>query len=79
MINDYIQKQLAKAVYTKLEDGSVYGEIKNCKGVWASAPSIAICKTELAEVLEEWLLLKVYTREKVPSFNFFKMKLPVYA
>ena len=67
------------AFFLNLEDGTIYGEIKSCKGVWANAKDLKDCKAQLAEVLEEWFLLKVYTREKVPSFNFFKMKLPKYA
>ncbi len=79
MINEFVKNELNKAIYTKLDDGTIYGEIKSCKGVWANAKDLKDCKAQLAEVLEEWLLLKVYTREKVPSFNFFKMKLPKYA
>lgn len=40
-----------------LEDGKYYVEIPKYKGVWASGNSLAESLTELAEVLEEWLII----------------------
>lgn len=38
------------------------------KGVWANAKNLEDCREELREVLEEWLLLKVRAKERVPGF-----------
>ena len=77
MINNFLQSKLTTAKYSILDDGSFYAEIKSCPGVWANAKDLESCRRELSEVLEEWLLLKVYTREKVANFDFFKIALPV--
>ena len=57
MILEYMTKQLRKARFKKLEDGSYFAEIPGVRGVWASGPSLRVCRKELGEVLEGWLLL----------------------
>jgi len=69
MLSEYIAKTLKKARYKLLKDGSYFGEIPELKGVWANAKSLENCRKELREVLEDWLLLKVRSREKVPGFE----------
>ena len=68
MITDYINKTLRTAKYKILENGTYFGEIPNIKGVWANARNLEDCRKELEEVLEDWLLLKVRDRERVPGF-----------
>ncbi len=69
MISEYIIKKLKQARYKLLKDESYFGEIPGLKGVWANAKNLESCRTELREVLEDWLLLKVRDREKVPGFE----------
>ena len=69
MLSEYIAKTLKRARYKLLKDGSYFGEISGLKGVWANAKSLENCRKELQEVLEDWLLLKVRSREKVPGFE----------
>ena len=57
MLTKYIQAALARARYDLLKDGSYYGEIKLCPGVWAEGNTLEACRAELQEVLEEWLVL----------------------
>lgn len=73
MITDYIDKKLKEARYKLLQDGSYFGEIPGLKGVWASAKNLEACRKDLQEVLEDWLLLKVKTGERIPGF-YFKIK-----
>lgn len=68
MLSEYIMKKLRGARYKLLEDGSYFGEIPGLRGVWANAKNLEDCRAELQEVLEDWLLLKVRDRERVPGF-----------
>lgn len=68
MITEYIEAIMKKAHYEIIEeDGTYYGEISGCDGVWANADTLEGCRKELQEVLEEWILIKVRTSKVVPS------------
>lgn len=65
MLTQYILKQLARARYKLLEDGTYFGEIPRLQGVWASGASLEACREELREVLESWLLLKLRSKDTI--------------
>lgn len=69
MLSEYINKKLKEAKYKLLKDGTYFGEISGLKGVWANAKNLEDCRKELQEVLEDWLLLKVRSGERVPGFE----------
>lgn len=69
MFTEYIEKKLKEARYKLLKDGSFFGEIPGLNGVWANARNLEDCRKELREVLEDWLLLKIRNRERVPGFQ----------
>lgn len=69
MISEYLEKQLKRARYKILKDGSYFGEIPSLKGVWANAENLEDCRRELQEVIEDWILLKVKLGEKIPDFQ----------
>ena len=69
MLTDYIAKKLRTAEYKLLKDGTYFGEIPGLRGVWANAKNLEACRDELRDVLEEWLLLKVHSRERVPGLR----------
>lgn len=69
MINQFLDQNLKRAKYKILSDGTYFGEIPKVRGVWANAKTLEVCRQELAEVLEDWLLLKVYSRETVPGIS----------
>lgn len=69
MLSEYIEKKLRQARYKLLQDGSYFGEIPGLKGVWSNAKNLEVCRKELQEVLEDWLLLKIRAREQVPGFK----------
>ena len=67
MLTKYIQAAMRKAKYEILpDDGSFYGEIPGFDGVWANAASLEACREELAEILEEWLLLGISRNHALP-------------
>ena len=54
MLVQYIRAALRHARYEILaDDGSFYGEIPECNGVYANATTLEDCREQLAEVLEE--------------------------
>ncbi len=60
MLLDYIQAAMRRAKYEILpEDGTFYGEIPDCAGVWANEATLEACRTELQSVLEDWILIKL--------------------
>jgi len=69
MFNEYIEKKLKTARYKTLKDGSYFGEIPGLRGVWANGKNLKNCRRELKEVLEDWFLLKIHSREKIPGFE----------
>ncbi len=67
MLSDFIRKKLGLARYKLLGDGLYFGEIPGLRGVWANASSLERCRDELREVLEDWLVLKVRSKEHIPG------------
>jgi len=68
MLSEFIEKKLKDAKYKILKDGTYFGEISGFRGVWANAKNLEACRKELREVLEDWLLLKIRDKERVPGF-----------
>ena len=66
MLTEYLRAAISHSQYKQLEDGSWFGEIPGFEGVWANATSEEACRSELAEVLEEWLLLKLHDQDPIP-------------
>jgi len=69
MLTEYIQAALRHSVYKQLEDQTWFAEIPGFEGVWANAVTVEACRSELAEVLEEWLLLKIHDHDPIPSLD----------
>jgi predicted RNase H-like HicB family nuclease len=64
MITSYIESKLGRADYKILEDGTFFGKVRGVRGVWANARTLEMCRRELAEVLEGWIVLKIRFGEK---------------
>ena len=74
MLLEYINNAMRHAHYELLkEDRKYYGEIPQCKGVYATAKTLEECREELAEVLEEWILFRVHKKLKLPAINGVKL------
>ncbi len=70
MLSKYIQAALRHAKYEILvDDGSYYGEIPECNGVYANAGTLEECREELREVLEEWILFRVHKNLRLPAID----------
>lgn len=69
MLTDYICAAMRRAVFDKLEDGSYYGDIPGLQGVWADADTLAACRDELQEVLEDWILVGLRLGHSLPILD----------
>ncbi len=70
MLLEYIQAALHRAKYEILADeGSYYGEIPECNGVYANAGTLEDCREQLQEVLEEWVLFRVHKHLPLPAID----------
>ena len=68
MLTDYIRAAMRKARYEILpDDGTFYGEIPGFDGVYANAHALERCREELEEILEEWILLRVFKHLPLPT------------
>lgn len=69
MISEYVECGLRKARYDKLEDGTFVAEVPGLRGVIATARTLEKCREQLAEVIEEWVLVRVARGMKVPTLD----------
>ena len=76
MLLEYVQAALGHAKYEKLpDDGSYYGEVPECNGVYANAATLEACRRELQEVLEEWILFRVSRQLPLPTIDGIELKI----
>jgi len=69
MLMEYFKAALGHAKYEILkDDGSYYGEIPECNGVYSNAQNLEQCREQLREVLEEWILFRVHQNLSLPNF-----------
>jgi len=70
MLLEYVQAALRHAKYEILpDDGSYYGEIPECNGVYANANTLEDCREQLRQVLEEWVLFRVHRKLSLPIID----------
>ncbi|HNT34220.1 MAG TPA: type II toxin-antitoxin system HicB family antitoxin [bacterium] len=70
MLSKYLEASMKHAHYELLEeDGSYYGEISLCPGVYANAQTLEACREELASVLEDWLLFRIHKNLSIPVID----------
>lgn len=65
LVSEYVYSAMAKARYQVLEDGSYYGDVFLCPGVWATGDTVEQCRDALQDVLVEWLVSAYEDREPV--------------
>lgn len=70
MLIEYINAAMRHAHYETLkDDGSYYGEIPQCRGVWANAATLEECRSDLLETLEDWILIRIYEHLPLPKID----------
>ena len=70
MLTEYLAAAMKHAHYDILkEDGTYYGETPECPGVYVNAATLEECRSELAEVLEDWVLFRVHKNLPLPTID----------
>ena len=69
MIRQYVEKALRSARYDKLEDGTFCGQVPRLRGVLSTGATLEECRDQLAEVIEEWVLIRVAKGLAVPPLG----------
>ena len=70
MLTRYIEAAMHRATYSLIEDdGTFYGRIPECQGVWAEAETLEACRDELQEVLEGWIILGLRLGHTLPVID----------
>ena len=69
MILRYLDQALARARYERLEDGSWSAHEPQLRGVIGIGPSLETCRANLAEVVEEWILVRVARALPIPRLG----------
>jgi predicted RNase H-like HicB family nuclease len=76
MLKEYIQAAMERARYEILpDDGTFYADIAECPGVYSNAPTLEQCRKELEEILEEWVLFRVYKNLTIPPIEGIEIKI----
>jgi len=76
MLLKYIQAAMNKARYEILEDdGSFYGELTGFDGVYSNAKTLEVCREQLQEVLEDWVLFRVSKNLALPAVDGIELKI----
>jgi len=74
MLTKYLEAAMKHAHYEILaDDGTYYGEIPKCRGVFANASTLEECRSELEQVLEDWLLFRIYKNLTLPKIDGIKL------
>jgi predicted RNase H-like HicB family nuclease len=75
MLTKYLEAAMKHAHYEILpDDAAIYGEIPDCRGVYANATSLEECREELAGVLEDWLLFRIHKNLTLPTIDGLELK-----
>lgn len=76
MLFQYVQSAMKKAKYEILpNDKTFYGEIPGFKGVYSNAKTLELCREELEQVLEEWILFRVSKNLSLPIIDRIEIKI----
>ena len=69
MITRYVASALERAQYRLLEDGSFAATVRGLRGVIATGVTLEACRSDLTEVIEEWVLVRVARGLAVPALD----------
>jgi len=77
MIKEYIEAALARATFEIIRDEEPhYGEISSLQGVWASGKTLEECCRNLAETVEDWVLLSIAKGLPIPTLGEASIRVP---
>ena len=75
MLTEYLDAAMRRAVYEILpDDNTFYGDIPGFEGVYANSDNLETCRSQLKEVLEEWILLSISRHLPLPIIDGMDLK-----
>lgn len=75
MIGEYIAGAMRRATYELLPDEGVYfGTVPGFDGAWAAAATLDATRDELEEVLEEWILYRLWAHLPLPDVDGLRLE-----
>jgi predicted RNase H-like HicB family nuclease len=78
MLTEYIRAAMHQATYELLPDGEgFYGEIAALPGVWANGSTLELCREELRQALEGWLMLGLRLGHTLPTVAGIDLNAPL--
>ncbi len=69
MVSQYVSTALDRAEYRLLDDGSFAATVRGFEGIVATGVTLEACRRELAEVVEEWILVRVARGLAIPALG----------
>jgi predicted RNase H-like HicB family nuclease len=70
MLLQYIEAAAKHARYEILaDDGTYYGEIPECPGIYANAATLEACREDLLSALQDWILFRVHRNLPLPKID----------
>lgn len=70
MIVQYIEAALAHARYEIIDDDEpYYGEVAELPGVWATGKTLEECRTNLAEIVDGWIVVRLRRGLPIPPID----------
>ena len=69
MISRYVARALERAQYRLLQDGTFAATVRGLRGVIATGATLEACRRDLADVIEEWVLVRVARGLAVPALD----------
>ena len=69
MFAEYITAALSKANYKILDHSEYVATVPGLQGVWATGKTIEGARTELVEVIEGWIALRLRLGLPIPSMD----------
>jgi predicted RNase H-like HicB family nuclease len=69
MFSEYINAALIQAEYDTLEDGSYVATVPGLQGVIAIGDTLEECRSDLIEVIEEWIVARLQWGYPIPPIS----------
>ena len=69
MFTEYVTAALSNANYKILDNGEYVATVPGLQGVWATGKTIEGARTELVEVIEGWIALRLRLGLPIPSID----------
>lgn len=75
MITEYIKAALDRAKFEIIKDEEpYYGEVPELQGVWATGKTLEECRSNLVEVIDGWLVVRLHSGLPIPPLGKYRVR-----